>query len=123
MVLGLVATVQLGADTLPIWACYDCLVMITHLPLINVQIPGKSSVLLTEIAKILRFQFETVQDWTNEMDVGETNRPLTNILAQNGYDSTSIITNLSTILGMFIVLLLLLVFAKCIDCSYVTNLK
>ena len=123
MVLGLAAAVHLGADTLPIWACYDCLVLITHLPLINVQIPGKTSVLLTEIAKVLRFQFETVLDWTKDMDVGDSDRPLTNILAQNGYDSTSIITNLSSILGMFIVLLLLLIFAKCIDCSYISNLK
>ena len=57
MFLGLLAALNLNADTLPIWAAYDSLVLISHLPLINVQIPGRTSVLLSEIAKVLRLDF------------------------------------------------------------------
>ena len=35
-VVGLLAAVNLNADTLPIWATFDVLVLITHLPLVNI---------------------------------------------------------------------------------------
>ena len=59
MFLSLLAAVNINADTLPIWATYDILVLITHLPLINVQIPGRTSVFLSEIARVLRLSFDS----------------------------------------------------------------
>ena len=82
MILGFLAANQLNADTLPIWTCYDCLLLITHLPLVNVSIPGRTSILLSEIAKILRFSFEPLKNWYSDIDVGNSDRPLTNILMQ-----------------------------------------
>ena len=123
LILGFLAAMNLNADTVPIWATYDTLVLITHLPLLNIMIPGRTSILLSEIAKVLRFSFEPMRDWFKDMDVGNSDQPLTNILMQNGYDSTSIIINLASILAIFILLLVALMLAKCIDCSYVTNLK
>lgn len=122
ILLGLALANTLNADTLPIWACYDCLVLITHLPLVNIQVPGKATVVFKEIAQILRLHFEPVQDWYKNVDVGDAARPLTNVLMHNGYDSTSIIINLFPILCIFGLLLVAMVFAKCIDCSYVSSL-
>jgi len=123
MFLGLLAAHNLKADTVPIWACYDCLVLVTHLPLLNIGMPGRASILLSEIAKILRFSFEPLMDWYSDIDVGESDSPLTNVFMQNGYESTSIIINLAVILAIFSLLIIAIVFAKCIDCNYVTNLQ
>ena len=46
-----------GADTLPVWACYDTLLLISHLPLLNVNMPGPTVIFLTTLAKILSFEF------------------------------------------------------------------
>ena len=80
LIIGLIAAKYLNADTVPIWSCYDCLVLITHLPLLNIMVPGRTSILLSEIAKVLRFSFEPMRDWYKDMDVGDSDRPLTNIL-------------------------------------------
>lgn len=89
----------------------------------NIQVPGKASILLTEIAKVLRFSFEPGQKWYQGIDVGNSDRPLTNILMHNGYLSTSIIINLFPVLCLFGLLLVGLVLAKFVDCSYIQSLK
>ena len=61
--LVLIYATSINADTLPIWACYDSLVLISHLPMLNIAIPGSSAVLLTEMAKIFRFNFIPVSEW------------------------------------------------------------
>ena len=85
MILGFLAANHIGADTLPIWACYDCLVLISHLPLLNTAMPGRTSVLLSEVAKILRFTFIHAEDWHSDLDTGHGALPLSNLFMQNGY--------------------------------------
>lgn len=123
MILAFLAANHIDADTLPIWACYDCLVLISHLPLINTAMPGRTSVFLSEIAKILRFTFVHVEDWYSDLDTGNAALPLSNLFMQNGYTASSIIINLAMILLLFGLLLLALVFAKCVDCSYLEGLR
>lgn len=121
MLLGLLAAGNLNADTLPVWATYDSLVLVTHLPLVNVQVPGRTSILLSELAKVLRLDLELWKDWYKDVDVGAADRPLTNIMMHNGYTSTSIIINLFPILCLFGLLTVSFVFAKCYDCSAFTS--
>jgi hypothetical protein len=61
----------MNADTLPVWATYETLVLIAHLPMVNVAMPGSAAIVLTELAKILRLSFIPVGDlWS---DVGKSN--------------------------------------------------
>ena len=55
--LGFLYATSVNADTMPIWACYDTLVLMTHLPMLNMAIPGGTAILLTEMAQIFRFNF------------------------------------------------------------------
>ena len=60
-----------NADTLPIWACYDCLVLISHLPLVNVALGGGPTIFLSTVARILRFEFIPLDDLlTDQFTVG-----------------------------------------------------
>ena len=53
--LGLIIAIGLDADTVPFWALYDTLQLLTHLPLANVSMPGQATVFLSTLATILRF--------------------------------------------------------------------
>lgn len=123
LIAGFLLAMPLNADTLPVWACYDSLVLISHLPLLNTAMPGRASIFLAEIANILRFNFEFIGDWYREVDVGHGDRPLTNLFMQNGYSATSIVINLFMVLVFLAVLILGVGFAKIGDCTYVTSLK
>ena len=77
LALAFVFAYKIDADTLPIWATYDVMVLISHLPLFQVAYPGKLAVLLTEIAKILRLEFIPTKDWLKDWaDVGNADTPL-----------------------------------------------
>ena len=71
LVIGFICAVRINADTLPVWATFDILVLTTHLPLLNIAIPGSTSIMLTEMAKILRFSFIPLDEWlVDAFDVG-----------------------------------------------------
>ena len=111
-----------NADTLPVWACYDCLVLITHLPLICISFPGNMTIMLSQFARILRLQFFTLEkSFTEHVDIGNANTPLNLVFYQNGYESSSIILNLTIFLALFGIIFLAQLFAKCADCMYVAS--
>lgn len=60
-----------NADTLPVWATYEALVFISHIPMVNVAMPGSAAIVLTEVAKILRLSFIPInQILIDNFDVG-----------------------------------------------------
>ena len=63
LAIGLVWSFNVDADPLPIWTCYDSLVLISHLPLVNASIPGGMTIFLSTVAKILRFGFIPYDRW------------------------------------------------------------
>ena len=63
-----------NAETLPIWTCYQALVLTTHLPLLNVNMPGSSAIVLSEAAKALRLDhFQTERIWKEFFEIGNSN--------------------------------------------------
>lgn len=112
-----------NADTLPIWATYETLVLISHLPMLNVTMPGSAAIVLTECANILRlnFDFLAIEDlFIDNLDVGNSDKPLNTLVAQNGYMYTSILLNMTSFFIIYLVLFLALVISKCLDSSEVT---
>ena len=53
--LGLLVAICVDADTVPFWAFYDTMQLLTHLPLANVSMPGQAAVFLSTLASMLRF--------------------------------------------------------------------
>lgn len=107
---------------MPIWACYDSLVLITHLPLVNVSLGGAPTIFLTSIARILRLDFIPLDDFFRDsFDVGSASSSFNEIFLQSGYKSTSILLNLAIFCTMFLLMILLNAFAKCLDCSYAAS--
>ena len=53
--IGFFIAVSLDADTLPFWAFYDVMTLLSHLPLANVGMPGQTAMFLSTIASMLRF--------------------------------------------------------------------
>ena len=79
LAVGFVCAVRINADTLPVWATYDILVLTTHLPLLNFAIPGITSIMLTEMAKVFRLSFIPLDEWlVDGHDVGKGDQPLNN---------------------------------------------
>ena len=112
-----------NADTLPVWATYEALILISHLPMLNVTMPGSAAIVLTECAKILRlnFDFLSLEDlFIDNVDVGNSDKSVNTLLAQNGYMHTSILLNMTSFFVIYFVLLLALVVSKCLDSSEVT---
>ena len=68
--LGFIVATWHGADTLPIWACYDTLLLVCHLQLLNINIPGPTVIFMTTLTKILSFEFVPVEayfvEWLKE---------------------------------------------------------
>ena len=53
--IGFLLAIALDADTVPFWAFYEVMSLISHLPLVNVGMPGQTAVFLSTIASMLRF--------------------------------------------------------------------
>ena len=107
---------------MPVWASYDALVLISHIPMINISMPSKTSIALTELSKTLRLDFiplsDWVKDWTSS-SIGYADKPLTIMLERDGYDATSILLNLAPFVFLFLLFVLAQLVAKCADCTYV----
>ena len=66
-----------NAETLPIWVCQQTLVLTTHLPLLSINMPGSSAIVLTEAAKVLRLEFIPLHDlWGEYLDIGDADKEL-----------------------------------------------
>ena len=92
--------------------------------MLNVTMPGSAAIVLTECAKILRlnFDFLSVEDlFIDYLDVGNSDKPLNTLVAQNGYMYTSILLNMTSFFIIYIVLFLALVISKCFDSSDITS--
>ena len=95
------------------------MVLISHLPLVNASIPGGMAVFLSTVAKILRLGFIPYVDWiATAADVVTSNSSYAPIFEQNGYKSTSIVLNLAALIALFVIASCCILFAKCMDCSY-----
>ena len=125
LILGFIYASSLNADTLPIWASYDILVLLSHLPMLNVAMPGSSAILLTEMAQTFRFNFIPINHWLGsalDLTIAD-DKPFNNLFLQSGYESSSLLMNLSTIMLLFIFALIAQLGAKFINCSYATMPK
>ena len=90
--------------------------------MLRMAFPPTVTVLIAEVAKVLRFSFPTVENWLIEsIPVGNAHRYLTAQLELNGYEHTSILLNLSIFVAIFALTLISLVIAKCLDSTYVTD--
>lgn len=108
LVVGFLFSAKTNADTLPVWATYDILVMTTHLPLLNIAFPGSTSIFLSEMAKVFRLSFVPVDEWLiDSYDVGSGDKPLNNQFYLNGYKYSSILLNLGVFMCLFAILMVL----------------
>jgi len=100
------------------------MVLISHLPLVNASIPGGMTIFLSTVAKILRFGFIPYDKWiATAADVVISNSSYSYIFEQNGYGSTSIVLNLAALIALFVLTSWFIIFAKCMDCSYLKSEK
>lgn len=107
---------------MPVWACYDCLVMISHLPLVNVSMSGSATIFLSTVAKILRFDFIPLNElMENNLDVGSASSSFNDKFSLNGYGSTSILLNLAVFVAFFVIMILANATALCLDCGHGTS--
>ena len=60
-VIGFLLLNRVNADTLPVWACYDYLVLFTHLPMLRIAFPPTVTVLIAEVAKVLATSVDSVK--------------------------------------------------------------
>ena len=61
----------MNAETLPVWSCHQTLVLISHLPMLNLSMPGSAAIVLSEVAKALRLDFIPLRRVLDEyFDVG-----------------------------------------------------
>ena len=66
-VLVYAAAKHLKADTYPIWSVVNTLALVTHFPLLYLQLPGNISLFMKEFLGVLRFrdlQIERLLFWS-----------------------------------------------------------
>jgi len=89
--------------------------LISHLPLVNVNMPGSAAIVLSEAAKILRLDFLPLRLVFDTVDVGNANTALNSLMHQNGYTSTSILLNLTPLVALYLLLFLVSLISKCAE--------
>jgi len=71
LTIGWIISFRMNAETLPVWSCHQTLVLISHLPMLNLNMPGSAAIVLTEAAKALRLDFIPARRILDEFfDVG-----------------------------------------------------
>lgn len=95
--------------------------LIVHLPLLNVNMPGSSAIVLSEAARVIRLDFIPLSGVFDSVDLGNANKSLSSLMHQNGYEATSILLNLTPLLAMYLVLFIVSLIAKCTDSTHVTS--
>lgn len=96
---------------MPIWALYDTLLLIGHLPLMNVNMSGTTVIFLTTLTKTLSFSFiDLGSPIINLLNEDAQNENLGVLFFQSGYESVFVIVNLArSIFGV----ILLVLFGSC----------
>ena len=113
---GLVIAVCIDADTLPFWALYDTMQLFTHLPLVNVAMPGQTAVFLSTLASMLRFNMLSVDRVVaSSFGVDFEIHTTTESQRQAGYSSSHVLINAAVILGLASLLLCVLIIVKLAD--------
>mmetsp|Transcript_36000 Transcript_36000/g.43964 ORF Transcript_36000/g.43964 Transcript_36000/m.43964 type:complete len:136 (-) Transcript_36000:707-1114(-) len=62
LIIGFFLATWNEADTLSLWACYDTLLLIGHLSLLNISMPGPIVIFLTTLVKVLNFEFVPLEE-------------------------------------------------------------
>ena len=98
------------ADTYPIWSVVNMLTIITHFPLLQLQVPGGITIFMKEFLNVLRLQdLEPQRIWfyygiTSEFDIAYLQDKGHNIFfEQLGYNSRYIIFNCTVIIILLVV--------------------
>ena len=95
---------------------YDTLLLISHLPLMNVNMPGATVVFLTTLSKVLSFEFVAMEGWMiGLLNKDAKNENLGVLFYQAGYESVFIIVNSSRTVLALLCLLLLGLIARHLD--------
>ena len=111
--LGLLLAICIDADTVPYWAFYDTMQLLTHLPLANVSMPGQAAVFLSTLASMLRFNIFSIDKIVARLlGVDFEIRTMTELQRQAGYSSGYILINLSVIIGLVTLVAIVYVFTK-----------
>ena len=112
------------ADTVPIWALYDTLLLIGHLPLLNVNMPGTVVIFLTQLTKTLSFEFIALESTIiNALNVSANNQNLGVLFYQAGYESVYVTVNLCRTFVILLFLLAVRVMFSCLDRSENCKIK
>jgi len=116
LVLAFLLACRKGADTLPVWACYDNLLLISHLPLLNVNMPAETVIFLTTLQKILSLQFFPLESSLIEiLNKDALNENLGVIFFQSGYESVLSLVNMARFLVLFALMIVLAYVASHLD--------
>lgn len=119
LAIGWIICQRMNAETLPIWSCHQTLMLIMHLPMLNVNMPGSAAIVLTEAAKILRLEMIPLRRVLDDnFNVGGAGNALNMIMEQNGYAASSILLNLAPIIAIYTLLLLAQIIVKCMSSPY-----
>ena len=114
--LGLLLAICVDADTVPFWAFYDTMQLLTHLPLANVSMPGQTAVFLSTLASMLRFNIFSIDKMVAYfLGVDFEIRTTTELQRQAGYSSCYILINLSVIIVLVALVAIVYVVTKVFD--------
>lgn len=106
----------MDADTVPFWALYDTLQILTHLPLANISMPGQTAVFLSTLASMLRLSLLSVDKFVAiQLGVDFEIRTATELQKQAGYSSSYVLINLSVMFVLIGLTLIVYVVSKAID--------
>ena len=103
------------------WTILQTVGLISHLPLLNVNMPGSSAIVLSETAKVLRLDFVPLSAVFDSLDVGSANTALNSLMHQNGYKSTAFLLNVTPLIALYLLLCLLSLITKCADTAHITG--
>ena len=92
---------------MPIWALYDTLLLIGHLPLINVNMSGATVIFLTTMTKTLSFSFfDLGSPLIDLLNKDAENENLGVLFFQSGYESVFVLVNLARTIFAIAILVL-----------------
>mmetsp|Transcript_5486 Transcript_5486/g.7332 ORF Transcript_5486/g.7332 Transcript_5486/m.7332 type:complete len:366 (-) Transcript_5486:1025-2122(-) len=81
--------------------------------------PGSSAIVLSEAAKILRLDFIPLERaFSDNFDIGTSNKQLNTLMGQNGYSATSILLNLAPYIAIYALILIANIVIKCMSAAY-----
>jgi len=114
--LCFVICVALTKSLLPIWALFNTLQILVHLPLVNVPMPGNATAFLKGLLDIARLEVFNVRPWIKDwLRYPDGLDGLNAIFNDYGYDSKAAIVNLGVLTGLLFLGVLALIIAALVD--------